>query len=179
MTERLEVVWERWDGHGMERARVAVGPDGVYADSDLLTPENVHAHFRIRCDAQWRTRHVEVTVLEPEHRLLRLEADGEGHWADHPELDGCIDVDIYPSPLTNSLPIRRLGGDCETTAAWVQIPELTVEPLHQRYTRLEGGSRWRYEAPSSGFTTEFEVDADGLLLDYPGLACRLRPHGAQ
>jgi hypothetical protein len=175
MSERLEVVWERSDGHGMERARVAVGPDGVYADSDLLTPENVHAHFRIRCDAQWRTRHVEVTVLEPEHRILRLEGDGEGHWDGHPELDGCIDVDIYPSPLTNSLPIRRMGGDCETIAAWVQIPELTVEPLHQRYTPLTD-TRWRYEALSLGFTTEFEVDEDGLVLDYPELARRLRPH---
>lgn len=176
MSERLEVVWERWDGHGMERARVTVGPDGVFADSDLLTPENVHAHFRIRCDARWRTRHVEVTVLDEPHRTLRLEADGEGHWDGRPELDGCLDVDIYPSPLTNSLPIRRMGGDGETRAAWVQIPELTVEPLHQRYTRLSGGNRWRYEAPSSGFTTEFDVDPDGLVLDYPKLARRLRPH---
>jgi hypothetical protein len=176
MSERIEVVWERWDGHGMERAWVTVGPDGVFADSDLLTPENVHAHFRIRCDPQWCTRHVEVTVLGGEHRVLRLEADGEGHWDGRPELDGCLDVDIYPSPLTNSLPIRRVGGDFETTAAWVQIPELTVEPLHQRYTRLEGGNRWRYEALGSGFVTEFEVDADGLVFDYPQLARRLRPH---
>ena len=179
MSERLEVVWERWEGHGMERAWVTIGPDGVFADSDLLTPDNVRAHFRVRCDAQWRTRHVEVTVLEPEHRVLRLEADGEGHWADRPELDGCIDVDVYPSPLTNSLPIRRLGEGAETTAAWVQIPQLTVEPLPQRYTPLAGGARWRYEALTSAFTTEFDVDADGIVLDYPGLARRLRPHDAQ
>ena len=175
MTERLEAVWERWDCLGMERLSVTAGPEGVFADSDLLTPE-VHAHFRIRCDGQWRTRHVEVTVLDEPHRVLRLEADGEGHWAGRPEFDGCIDVDVYPSPFTNSLPIRRLGEAAETTAAWVQIPELTVEPLRQRYTPLEGGARWRYEALSLGFTTEFEVDEDGLVLDYPELARRLRPH---
>jgi uncharacterized protein len=179
MTERLEAVWERWEGHGMERVSVTVGPEGVFADSDLLTPEDVHAHFRVRCDAQWRTQHVEVTVLGEPHRVLRLEANGEGRWADHPELDGCIDVDIYPSPFTNSLPIRRLGEGAETTAAWVQIPELTVEPLHQRYTPLEGGARWRYEALSLGFSTEFEVDVDGLVVDYPELARRMRPHGGQ
>ena len=176
MTERLEAVWERWDGHGMEHLRVTVRPDGVFADSDLLTPEGVRAHFRVRCDAQWRTRHVEVVVLDEPHRALRLEADGAGRWSDHPELDGCIDVDIYPSPFTNSLPIRRLSGGGNTTAAWVRIPELTVEPLHQRYTPL-AGDRWRYEAGS--FATELEVDADGLVLDYPELARRLRPHGAQ
>jgi hypothetical protein len=179
MSERLEVVWERWEGHGMERVSVAVGPEGVFADSDLLTPDNVRAHFRVRCDPEWRTRHVEVTVVETPPRMLRLEADGEGHWAGHPELDGCIDVDIYPSPFTNSLPIRRLGAGAETTAAWVQIPELTVEPLHQRYTPLEGGARWRYEALGPGFVTELEVDEHGLVLDYPELARRLRPHGGQ
>jgi uncharacterized protein len=176
MTERLEAVWERWDGHGMERVSVTCGPEGVFADSDLLTPDNVRAHFRVRCDARWRTRHVEVTVLGDEHRMLRLEADGEGRWDGRPELDGCIDVDIYPSPFTNSLPIRRLGEAAETTAAWVKIPELTVEPLHQRYTPLEGGARWRYEAPSLGLETELEVDGNGLVLDYPDLARRLRPH---
>lgn len=176
MSQRLEAVWERWDGHGMERVGVTVGPEGVFADSDLLTPDNVRAHFRIRCDADWRTRHVEIRVLGEPHRALRLEADGEGHWVDHPELDGCIDVDIYPSPFTNTLPIRRIGEGAETTAAWVQIPELTVEPLRQRYTLLAGGTRWRYEALASGFSTEFEVDEDGLLLDYPELARRLRPH---
>ncbi len=114
-------------------------------------------------------------MLDEPHRVLRLEADGEGHWAGRPELDGCIDVDVYPSPFTNSLPIRRLGEAAETTAAWVQIPELTVEPLPQRYTPLTA-TRWRYEALSTGFTTEFEVDEDGLVLDYPELARRLRPH---
>lgn len=177
MSQRLEAVWERWDGHGMERVSVTVGPEGVFADSDLLTPDDVRAHFRIRCDARWRTRHVEVRVLGEPHRALRLEADGDGHWVDRPELDGCIDVDIYPSPFTNTLPIRRgVGEGAETTAAWVQIPELTVEPLRQRYTPLAGGTRWRYEALGSGFSTEFEVDEDGLLLDYPELARRLRPH---
>jgi uncharacterized protein len=163
----------------MERVSVDVGHDGVFADSDLLTPENVHAHFRVRCDGQWRTRHVEVTVVETPPRVLRLESDGEGRWAGRPELDGCIDVDIYPSPFTNSLPIRRLGAGAETTAAWVQIPELTVEPLHQRYTPLASGARWRYEALGSGFVTEFDVDEHGLVLDYPDLARRLRPHGGQ
>ena len=176
MTKRLEVMWERWEGHGTERARVAIGPDGVYADSDLLTPENVHAHFRIRCDAQWRTRHVEVTVLEPEHRMLRLEADGEGHWAGRPELDGCIDVDISATPFTNTLPIRRLGlepGESEElTVTYVRVPELLVGPERQRYGCLEAqadGGLYRFEALPSGFTAELPVDTDGLVIDYPGL----------
>ena len=78
--------------------------------------------------------------------------------------------------------MRRLGlapgASAETTAAWVKVPELTVEPLRQRYTRLPEGDRWRYEALTLGFSTEFAVDEHGLVLDYPGLARRLRPHEA-
>jgi len=182
MSERVEAVWQRWEGHGMERLRLATGPEGVHAEGDVLTPEDVRAHYRVRCDPGWRTRHVEVTVLDPRPRVLRLDADGRGSWAGHPELEGCVDVDIYPSPFTNSLPVRRLGlapgESAELTAAWVRVPELTVEPVRQRYTRV-GEDRWRFEAVETGFAAELAVDGHGLVVDYPGLARRLRPHGGE
>ena len=182
-----EVMWAPWEGPGLEHLRLVTSGSGIVANGLVIGLEAgrpFRIGYEIRCDGRWRVQEVRAAAPDLGQPVLELLTDGEGHWKrgggePMPELDGCIDVDIYPSPLTNSLPIRRLGAGAETTAAWVQIPELTVEPLHQRYTRLEGGNRWRYEALSSGFTTEFEVDADGLLLDYPGLACRWRPHGAQ
>jgi hypothetical protein len=171
MSERLDVMWERWEGHGIERLRLAIGPDGVHAEGDLLTPENARAHYRIRCDGGWRTHHVEVTVLATPPRVLRLEPS-DAAWP-----PGALDVDIFPSPFTNTLPIRRAGlapGESATiTAAWVAIPELTVTPAEQRYTRL-AEDRYRFE--TGDFTTEFTVDEHGLVLDYPDLARRLRPH---
>jgi hypothetical protein len=89
-----------------------------------------------------------------------------------PELAEFVDVDLEISPSTNTLPIRRLnlaiGESRELTAAWVRFPELTVEPLAQRYTRL-AERRYRYESVVSGFTAELEVDDLGLVVTYEGL----------
>jgi hypothetical protein len=89
-----------------------------------------------------------------------------------PDLKGCIDVDFSLTPSTNTLPIRRLhlavGESRELTAAWVRFPELTVEPLAQRYTRL-AERRYRYESIVSGFTAELEVDDLGLVVTYEGI----------
>jgi len=91
---------------------------------------------------------------------------------EQPDLADCVDVDLGISPSTNTLPIRRLnlavGESRELTAAWVRFPELTVEPLAQRYTRL-AERRYRYESIVSGFTAELEVDDLGLVINYEGI----------
>jgi hypothetical protein len=83
---------------------------------------------------------------------------------------GCLDLDLAFSPSTNILPLRRLGlaaGESgEATAAWVRFPDLSVEPLPQRYTRLDE-RRVRYESRGGAFTAELEVDDLGLVVRYP------------
>jgi uncharacterized protein len=47
-----------------------------------------------------------------------------------------------------------------------------VGPERQRYGCLEAqadGGLYRFEALPSGFTAELPVDAEGLVIDYPGL----------
>jgi hypothetical protein len=97
-----------------------------------------------------------------------------------PDLDGCIDVDISSTPFTNTLPIRRLGlepGESEELAVtYILVPELLVGAERQRYDCLEAqaeGGLYRFEALPSGFTAELPVDADGLVIDYPGLFRRV------
>jgi hypothetical protein len=85
---------------------------------------------------------------------------------------GCLDVDLAFTPATNILPLRRLelavGESREVTAAWVRFPDLSVEPLAQRYTRLDE-RRVRYESRGGAFTAELEVDELGLVVRYPPL----------
>jgi hypothetical protein len=80
------------------------------------------------------------------------------------------------SPVTNTLPIRRLklavGEDALVTAAWVKFPELTVSPLRQRYARL-AENLYRYDSLESGFTAELMVDADGLVVEYGSIWRRI------
>jgi uncharacterized protein len=182
--ERFEAVWAPWEGHGMERLRVAVGPEAVYAEGDVLDPTGLGIHYRIRADAGWTTRHVEVTLVEERPRMLRLHADGEGGWTDDagaalPELAGCLDVDLSFSPFTNTLAIRRLalaeGEHGDTRVALVSLPELTVAPDPQRYTRL-AADRYRFDSLDSDFTRELALDEHSLVLDYPGLFRRLHEH---
>jgi hypothetical protein len=88
-----------------------------------------------------------------------------------------IDIDIWPTPFTNSFSIRReplaVGERREFRIAWVAAPELTFHPQLQAYTRL-ADQRYRYESlDGSGFSAKLPVDADGLVLDYPGLFRRV------
>jgi uncharacterized protein len=80
------------------------------------------------------------------------------------------------TPFTNTLPIGRLGleqGESEElTVTYVRVPELLVGPQRQRYGCLEAqadGGLYRLEVLPSGFTAELPVDAEGLVIDYPGL----------
>lgn len=89
-----------------------------------------------------------------------------------PAVAGCLDVDLAFTPATNILPLRRLGlavGESrEMTAAWIRFPNLSIEPLAQRYTRLDE-RRVRYESRGGAFTAELEVDELGLVVRYPPL----------
>jgi uncharacterized protein len=136
--------------------------------------------YEVRCDGRWRVREVRAAAPDSGRPLLELLADGEGHWKRRggesvPELDGCIDVDISATPFTNTLPIRRLGlkpgESTDVDVAYIRVPELLVGPERQRYGCLEAqadGWLYHFEALPSGFTAELAVDADGLVIDYPG-----------
>lgn len=83
-----------------------------------------------------------------------------------PALQGCIDVDLGFSPSTNLLPIRRLnlaiGASDAVRAAWVRFPELTVDVLEQRYTRL-AESTYLYESAGGNFRRELTVNEHGFV----------------
>jgi hypothetical protein len=140
--------------------------------------------YRIEVDAGWMTRRARITGQTVAGSLERLlEADGSGHWAvdrtSAPELDGCLDVDLESSAMTNTLPVHRLGlpvgGRAEVPAAYVRAADLSAGRLEQSYRRVadEGGrQRYDYSAPAFGFTARLIYDGRGLVLDYPGIARR-------
>jgi uncharacterized protein len=179
-----EIMWAPWEGPGLEHLRLVTSDGGVVA-SGLVIGLEAGRPFRIgyevRCDGRWRVREVRVATPDSEQPVLELLTDGEGRWKKRggepvPELDGCIDVDISATPFTNTLPIRRLGlkpGEFEQLmVTYVRVPELLVGPERQRYGCLEDqtdSGHYRFEALPSGFTAELPVDADGLVIDYPGL----------
>ena len=184
------VLWVAWDGRGFEHLELRQAAGTVRADSLIIAVDDEGHPFRARyvveCDGGWAVRRARIEVLEEPGRVMDIRADGRGRWTDAATgsplpLDGCADIDIYPSPFTNTLPIRRLadpsaGRVMAIDVAWVLLPALTIQAKPQEYTLLErggAGSRWRFRAPDSDFTAELDVDHNGLVLDYPGIARRV------
>jgi hypothetical protein len=187
MRER-DILWAPAAGIGLEHLQLSQDAEGYYANSVLISMkygQPFRAWYGIRCDQNWRVRSVDVQLLQGGDEELGLRADGVGHWRSSsgeplPQLDGCIDVDITATPFTNTIPIRRLaltpGQSAEVFVAYIALPELGVSPVRQRYTCLETseyGGLYKYEGLSTGFTANIRVDADGLVIDYPGLFKRV------
>jgi uncharacterized protein len=169
------LLWSRVGQAGLEHLELANGS----ADGLVIALDDDGAPFRllyrVEWDTRWRTRRVTARTSE---RALDLRADGDGRWtrdgAPAPELDGCLDVDLWPTPFTNTLPLRRLdpSGRCPLRVAWIEAPLLTVRPMPQAYTRLERG-RYLFEALDSAFRAELTVDDEKLVVEYPGLFRRV------
>ncbi|GIE89500.1 putative glycolipid-binding domain-containing protein [Actinoplanes regularis] len=199
--------WERRDVAGSEYVRLDIR-NGLYAQGTTLAAKPVGhvCRYEIQTDPGWTTARLDVrTEGAGWARGVRLEL-AAGRWrattSEQGDLDaalvaagharaglpgiedpdllyGAFDVDLSGSPLTNTLPIRRLGLlNSETglshrlSVAWVLVPSLEVIQADQIYTPL-GDNRIRYA--SETFAADLTVDAEGLVLDYPGLARRIDP----
>jgi hypothetical protein len=173
-------LWRRLDRAGLERFALWREDEGwVLAGTLLVAGERgpVEARYRVSCDAEWRTREVQVQLEEADRtRSLHLTA-ADGRWyeggREHEAVRGCVDADLNWSPSTNTLPIRRLRpavGESRgaVTAAWIRFPQLTLEPLPQEYLRL-ADRRYRYTSAGGAFTAELEVDEHGLVIEYGDL----------
>lgn len=178
------VMWERVPpavGHSL--ARLERTSHGWHAHgSEVLSDDGraLACSFEVAVDETWTTRSVRVAAVGAEVAATRLEVDEARRWWQDGErrsdLDGCVDVDVAATPLTNTFPIRRLAdlpvGERRTApVAWVEVPSLRVLRVDQTYRRL-GRDRWEYSDPTHGAFV-LVTDADGLVVDYEGFATRV------
>ncbi len=181
------VAWERDDesrGHSIAR-RQRLDDGWLFHGSEVLVGDDtLSCTFSVVVGPDWVTRHVEALSVSAlgEARLVLDAVDGE--WTvdgePRPDLDGCVDVDIAATPLTNTFPIRRLahlpiGEPVTSGVAWVDVPALGVARVDQTYVRLEdrdGLACWRYSDPDHGAFV-LTVDDEGLVVDYEGFARRI------
>ena len=91
--------------------------------------------------------------------------------------DGALDVDVMLSPFFNALSIRRLGlqqavEPVTVPVLYVYLPDLTVAAAEISYSGARpDGHGIKVSSPAA--ETSLTVDADGFILDYPGLAERI------
>lgn len=145
--------------------------------------------YTIEVDAGWRTLHARATSRSVAGLFhLELEGDAHGSWRvdgrPAPTLQGCVDVDLEASAMTNALPLRRLdlrpGEPATVPAVYVRAEGLAVERLEQTFERLPGDEpRFSYAVPAFATACQLRFDGAGLVLDYPGLAVRVRSAGGR
>lgn len=189
---RRRLVWIPQDESGIEDVRITHLGNSVTFNSMVIRLWQglpLRVSYELVCDADWRVREIQMAAESEEtgSHALHLLADGAGDWQDAtggpiPELQGCIDVDFMLTPLTNTLPIRRLaltpGESREISVVYIAAPDLALSRFPQRYTRLEDDDsrqRYRYESLVSGFTAVLPVDDDGFVVEYPGQWRRIWP----
>lgn len=182
--------WRDWEGHTLENCAFGFEAECLMLECVVagISDETCGGHYRVRTDAEMRTREVLVEYLG--RPKLHVVSDGAGNWRDTirdralPMLRGCVDVDIAITPSTNTLPIKRLRLKAveatEISVVYIPLPEQITGTFlpwraEQRYTCLIPGQRYRYKSLPAGFAAELEVDEDGFVLDYPPIFRRI--HG--
>jgi hypothetical protein len=181
MTAGQTILWRRLDRPGHEAARLlARGPGWELTGAAVFAHEGqaCRLDYAVVCDSAWRTVSAMIAGwIGPEPVELAVSVDAAGRWTlggrDCPQVEGCVDIDLNWSPSTNLLPIRRLdlapGEHADVRAAWLRFPSLVLEPLEQRYRRLDEWT-YRYESAGGSFVADLEVNAEGFVLHYPGFA---------
>jgi uncharacterized protein len=174
--------WRRIiDNNSLEYAAAQPLAAGLEFAGTIVAIHNedpLEVHYRIECDADWRTRTVSIEQrLGLQESSLSLAVDTAGAWSDQrggliDTLTGCLDVDLELTPITNSLPVNRLNlaiGQVEEIAvAWIRFPSLEIVYARQSYERLSERT-YRYRSLGSGFTADIDVDEIGLTVRYEGI----------
>ena len=163
--------WRGLDLETIEHCHVVANGRDTRIRGAIIGPD-FGLFYRLKLDENGHTRTVKIERADG--RQLELFCDGAGGWSDDraepiPALRGCADVDIWPTPLTNSLPIWRSEWSDQPirfAMAWIDATEMSVKRSEQIYTRLDA-TRFRFQ--SANFEAVLETDADGVVTGYPGL----------
>lgn len=163
---------------GLEQAHISDRGDAINVRSALIGTNDARpfaVHYELQIDPGWVVR--QAFFQRMDGATFALRSDGQGKWAEgdgmpRPDLAGCIDIDISRTPVTNTLPMRRLAWQPNVPQrlemAWVALDTFSVHRDGQIYTWL-GGDRWRYQAADGSFDAIIVVDEDRLVVSYEGL----------
>lgn len=180
---QTNIMWTGLDYDSKENCLVDTTENGTEINSVIVGsygPKIFRVEYRIRTNPRWATLFVEVRSQHSNQvQYHRLESDGQGNWKSQgkpaPQLNGCMDIDISLTPLTNTLPINRLklspSTSQEIQVVYLDLLEQQMAPVRQKYTCLSKTS-YQYENVPNDFEAVITVDGLGLVVDYPELFVR-------
>ncbi len=190
------LTWAGADGLRLEAARVVLGGRSMRASGSLVSArregtEAYSASYSLATDDVGVVQRLTVRTIRAQgEQYVGLTRSEEGIWlVDHgvgtvrTHFGGALDVDLAFCALFNALPVRRLGLHHaaahnevaqydDLPVAFVSLPGLEVSGVRQTYRTVAVGDTTVVGFTSDLFQAELTVDADGLVLEYPGLARR-------
>jgi hypothetical protein len=179
----------------VDRARLVFDNDGLHALGTTIAP-SFGSVWQLEVDRGWVTRELCVTTRGfGWSRTLQLTRSEQGAWAanvtalgdnglpaaglaDPQSVDEALDCDLGLCPVTNTMPINRLGlvdsavPPASLVMAWVDVPSLRVTRSDQVYGSSMPG-QISYASPGGNFHADLTCDRNGVVIDYPGLATRI------
>ena len=186
------LTWRAPDASRMESVRVQLSGNRIRANGRIVAAAtDAHAAFGIYYDLQTdesgatKRLGLTVTVAERERQLV-VARDEENMWLvtdargqSRAGYDGALDVDMLFSPFFNTLPIRRARLHQRAAAVslptiYLGLPEMSVTAAEASYRSGGPGEPITVRTPGTdpqGAT--LLVDAEGFVIDYPGLAARI------
>ena len=172
------VLWRRLDIPGHEFARLFFDSFCWHLNGTAIFVQDekpCRVDYRLKCNSEWETlsgrvsgwageKEIEIEISVEQNRRWRINGQECAQAAD------CIDLDLNFSPLTNTLPIRRLnlnvGEKAEVRAAWLKFPSFQIESLEQSYHRIDA-TTYRYESAGGRFVANLIVNETGFVTSYP------------
>lgn len=180
MKKEQSIIWRRLDIPGHEFARINSNQSNHYIDGTAIfvyKSEFCKLDYSIKCNDAWRTKSAKVKGFVGEKLIdIEISVDEKSGWKLNGEevsdVKDCVDIDLNFSPVTNTLPIRRLNlaiGESSTVqAAWLRFPGFQLEVLEQVYNRTDE-NKYNYESNGGSFKADLEVDAFGFVFNYANL----------
>jgi hypothetical protein len=190
------LTWQADDGHGFEGTRLNLGAGhGFRALGRLIRAEaegDFTASYRLVVREDGTVERLSVTsATASRERHLTINRTEDGYWlldtgsgGARAEFGGAVDIDLAGSVVFNALPVRRMGlhheaGEHAIPMVYVSLPELEVSLVEQHYRTVstaDGSSVVEFR--QDDFTADLRLDADGMVVSYPGVATRYIAAGA-
>ncbi|OLR91442.1 putative glycolipid-binding domain-containing protein [Actinokineospora bangkokensis] len=186
------ITWQGGSPATLESTRLLVTDSRLRASGRLIAAatadrEAYSASFEAAVDkGEASGRLLLRTTTADEERQISLSRTEDGVWlVDHGtasergDFSGAVAVDVAGAVTFTTLPIRRLGvhreaGEFEIPVVRVSMPDLSVSLVTQVFRTVsldEGGAVVAIGDPGS--PAEVRVDADGIVVDFPGTARRV------
>ncbi len=137
--------------------------------------ETYMVNYLINTDNQWNIQDFEIRC-DIQGEIKRFYGQKNGlDWLINGQIEPCFAgfnyIDISITPLTNTLPIKRLALNVneskDINVIYIDILNGSIKPVRERYTKISK-DHYRYENLESTFASAILIDRNGIVKTYPG-----------